>query len=133
MASYILPIASTTKLGGVMVDGTSVIIDKEGKITAVAAIIEYSDIVYCKEEGANGDPEFWRVDMTGVVNLPIPIALPANLVIEPFSIGFKRTTNKIIFGAETRQDGDRKRYIYTCNLDGSELKRIMEVEEDFVL
>ncbi len=51
VASYILPIASTTKLGGVMVDGASVIIDKEGKITAVAAIIEYDDVIYCKETG----------------------------------------------------------------------------------
>lgn len=142
IASYVLPIASITKLGGVMVDGTTITINKEGKITAVPtvvvgpevpAVVEFNEIIYCHEEGINDYPEFWKVNMNGTGNQRIPIALPANLVIDPFTIGFKRTTTKIIFGVEG-SDGEGSRYLYTCNLDGTGLQRVLEIEdEEFVL
>ncbi|RZJ89397.1 MAG: hypothetical protein EOO20_11095 [Chryseobacterium sp.] len=138
IASYVLPIATTTSLGGVMVDGTTIIIDKEGKISTVPIVVvgpvpetvEFSEIIYVKEEGANGSPEFWKVNMNGTGNQRIPIVVPANLEIEYNEISFKRTTTKLIFCL--RGDNDHN-YIYTCNLDGSALKRIVQVDDDFSL
>lgn len=138
IASYVLPIASITNLGGVMVDGTTITINKEGKISTVPIVVvgpvpetvEFSEIIYVKEDGVDGNPEFWKVNMDGTGNQRIPIVLPANLAIEPNDISFKRTTTKLIFGLS---DDDGSNYIYTCNLDGSGLKRIVEVDDDFTL
>ena len=130
--AYTVPIASTTKLGGVMVDGTTIIIDKQGKISSVPIVIEYSDVVYIIESGIDGDPELWKINMDGTMNQRLPIALPAGLAIDPYNIGFKRTLNKIIFGAKNKNSGDQK-YIFTCNVDGTELRKVLEVNDDFVL
>lgn len=121
------PIASNTGLGYVMVDGTTVVIDKEGRITAG----DYKSFFYCKEEGTNDNPEIWSVNMDGSGNRPVPIPLPAGILIEPFNIGLKRTATKIIFGAQNKNR--HIRYIYTCNLDGSGLMKILETDEDIIL
>jgi hypothetical protein len=148
IASYVLPIASSTQLGGIMVDGTTITITKEGKISAVPVVIvgpdtppptpepvtyEPTEIIYVKEEGANDKPEFWKVNMDGTGNQRIPIMLPANFVIEPFDIGFKRTSTKIIFGVQNNNNTGESNYIYTCNLDGTGLTRVVGIDNDFVL
>ncbi|SER85378.1 hypothetical protein [Pedobacter rhizosphaerae] len=134
MAAYILPIATKTTLGGVMVDGTSITIDKEGKITAIPALLvgqyEFDEIIYLKEDGTNDKPEFWKVNLDGTGNVKIPIQLPPDLIIESQDVGFKRTSSRIIFGVESKSTGT---FIYSCLLNGSDLKRIVEVDGDYVL
>ena len=132
-AGYVLPIASTDHLGGVMVDGKSVIADKDGKITAVPTIIEYSEIIYLKENNLNGGPEMWKVNFDGTDNQKINIILPANLEIDFFNVGFKRTSTKIIFGADYKSGKDHNHFLYTCNIDGSEVHLITKVGDDYEL
>lgn len=122
------PIASTTALGYVMVDGKTIVIDKDGKITAP----DFTNFIYCKEHGTNDKPEIWIMNMDGSANRPIPIALPGGISIEPFDVGLKRTATKIIFGAEN-QNNRSIHYIYTCNLDGTGLTRMLEIEDDIIL
>jgi hypothetical protein len=151
-ANYTLPIASTTQLGGVMVDGKSILIDKDGKISSTPAVVDiktlavdgktivvdkdgklsaiqvptdYNEIIYLTSINS-GDPgaEIWKVNLDGTGNQKINIALPSDLQIDGNYPGFSRTPTKIIFAAEYKAIKDGT-FVYVCNLDGSGLKQIL--------
>jgi hypothetical protein len=121
-----LPIATKTSLGAVMVDGETITITKEGKISAVPVVAD-GIIVYGKEEGNSGEPELWKVNVDGTQNQKIDITLPPNFELDIEMGGMKHTQNRIFFAAEDSHLN--KHYIYACNLDGSGLTRIIESSE----
>ncbi|WP_304068277.1 hypothetical protein [Pedobacter glucosidilyticus] len=74
--------------------------------------------------------EYWVVDINGQNKRKIPINLPTNLVLHSGSNGHLVNGGKtLIFTVtdkEETQDDPRIYYIYSCALDGSNLKKVID-------
>lgn len=79
-------------------------------------------VLYDKE----GD-EIWKVNIDGTGNQKVNIILPVNVNFEIGDGGAYKLTadaKKIVFQAENTSTG--KNQLYSCNLDGSSVKLIVE-------
>jgi len=133
-ASYSLPKATTTTLGGVIVDGTTIKVDATGKISTVNNLSTASDgiVLYDKEREINNADydEIWRVNVDGSNNVKVNILLPANVEFEISDGGsykLTRDSKKIIFQAHNKSTN--KDELYSCNIDGTQVTRIVEDQQ----
>jgi hypothetical protein len=92
---------------------------------------------YYSEALPNGDiideRQFWLADIDGGNQKKIPINLPNNLIISRRGEG--RLTNDgktLIFVVEDQTHGRNRiaMYIYSCSLDGSNLKKVIDYTKD---
>ncbi|MET3979005.1 hypothetical protein ABIB62_001574 [Mucilaginibacter sp. UYP25] len=121
------PIATTNTLGLVKPDGTTIKIDATGKISAVSTNSPTSaDIVVYSKLNAT-KTEIWKVNIDGSQNQKINIVLPAGVEFNVNDGGaFKLTkdASKLIFQAKTTVTD--KGSLYSCNIDGSSVKKIVD-------
>lgn len=74
--------------------------------------------------------EIWKVNIDGTGNQKVNIVLPANVVFEIGDGGAYKLTadaKKIVFQAENTSTN--KNQLYSCNIDGSNVKLIVEASE----
>lgn len=120
---YKLPIATTTSLGGVIVDGVSLKIDEKGVLSTSGDIvilnpIEDNFIVYGVE--TDNEEQIWTVNEDGSSKTRVIAQIPANEDIQIFS-GMKVTRGgKIIFITEGGNSDVQT--LYQCDKDGRNLK-----------
>jgi hypothetical protein len=123
--SYTLPVATTTTLGGVKPDGTSIKIDASGTISAVTSTNNSANIViYAKTVGT--ETEIWKVNIDGSQNQKINIVLPAQIVLnvnDGGSFKLNRDASKLIFQASNTSTNLGE--LYSCNIDGSTVTKIV--------
>ena len=125
-SNYVLPVATSTTLGGVMVDGTSIKVDAQGKISASSASANSTTILYRKStENANLSDELWSVNIDGSNKKKISINLPNGweLANEEMARITADGKNIIILAKHTATEQEA---IYKCNLDGSNVVKVME-------
>lgn len=126
-SNYVLAPATTSTLGGVIVDGSTIKVDASGKISAVSNnTSQLNKILYAI--GYGGGPgytnsnasEYWIMNYDGTNPKKVPVT---------FAAGFSYSMNprlspdgqKIFFSASK----DSKAYLYSCSIDGTNLKTLL--------
>lgn len=127
--NYTLPAATTSTLGGVMVDGTTIKIDGTGKISAVtSSAADPGSIILYSVRALESDPdEMWRVGLDGSNKQKINITMPAGIELDLSDGGAMKLTpdnKKIIFMA--RKTTTNQKFIYSCNIDGSNVVKLVD-------
>jgi len=84
---------------------------------------QLNKIVFVKMDNNSGVREFWVANLDGSNQTLIPITLPANRKW-PSNLAITPDGSKIVFTLEDSSDG-RITYIYTANIDGSNVTQII--------
>lgn len=127
-SSYTLPPATTSTLGGVIIDGTTIKVDANGKISTVSNNNQQLNIILYAI-GYGGGPgavnssasEYWTMNYDGTNPKKIPLT---------FASGFYYSMNprlspdgKTIFFSAS--DNNYNSYLYSCSIDGTNLKTLL--------
>ncbi|SDD51750.1 hypothetical protein SAMN04488024_106101 [Pedobacter soli] len=132
--SYVLPAATTSTLGGVIV-GSGLSISPNGTLTANASTAQLNKLVYSKitfdSGGTYKGAEIWTANYDGTAQTKINVALPSGIVFsENPSPKLSPNGTKVFFTA-----GPASTYnptmttiesLYSCNIDGSGAVKIIE-------
>jgi len=118
-ASYTLTPATTSKLGGVIPDGTTISVDVNGKISAVSNSVQQNKILYLVKGAKSTDNAIWTANYDGTAPQKINIALPANLTMDGH-IAIS-PDHKTIFFSVFLEPAENVYTTYACNMDGSNL------------
>jgi hypothetical protein len=128
--TYVLPVATTSKLGGVIPDGTTISVDGTGKISAVPTTLapQAGKIIYIKFGATALDNQLWTANYDGSGAQQINITLPANLALD----GDIRISpdHKTIFFTVYPTSGTAVNYIYACNIDGTNVHEVISANSD---
>jgi hypothetical protein len=124
-STYVLPPATTTTLGGVIV-GNGLSITPTGILSvnsSVGSLVLQNKILFTKESNSTLAPEIWSANYDGTGASKININLPAGIVFG-VDINPRLSPNgvKIFFAAgPANSSGTRssKQDLYSCNADGS--------------
>jgi hypothetical protein len=128
--SYVLPVATTSRLGGVMPDGTTIAIDGTGKISATGSSVQQNKIIYVLQSGPNGSDQLWTVNYDGTGQQLINITLPTGLTIaNGSSIGISPDRKSLFFAVRTATSQGATA-IYGCNTDGSNVHKVANLPGD---
>ena len=120
---YILPPATTSSLGGVIVGG-GLNIAENGVISASTnEINQQGKFIYYRLNTATNTKEIWTADYSGGNPQKLDINLPAGYKIN--NIGLTPDGTLLIFNAWNSGRGN----IYTCKTDGTNLSKIIEGED----
>lgn len=136
--TYNLPIATTERLGGVIVDGVTLKIDEKGVLSINGILVvppgennsnEDNFIVYGVEPELQDDAEqIWTMNEDGSGKKRVNLAIPPTEDVLIFS-GMRATRGgKILF--ITNDDNRDVRTMYQCDKDGGNLKVMMQSSED---
>lgn len=107
---YTLPPATTTTLGGVMVDGTTIKVDGTGKISATIPTPQQPlNVILFVKESASGTFEFWLANMDGSNQRKINITLPAGITLRD-EAQISPDGTKLIFNANDTNAGYHSLY-----------------------
>jgi hypothetical protein len=118
---YSLPVATTTKLGGVIPDGTTISVDGTGKISTVGTAVQQNKLLYLIPVGPAA--EIWTSNYDGSGANELNITLPAGLAIQDVNLTISPDHKTIFFIASTVSSGQD--YNYTCNIDGTNPHQIL--------
>ncbi|WP_114940253.1 hypothetical protein [Mucilaginibacter endophyticus] len=121
--SYTLQAATTTKLGGVIPDGTTISVDATGKISANAAT-QVGKLLYGVTGATEPANAIWTSNFDGSNPQKINITMPTGIVIAPDNIRISPDHKTIFFSAHTIPPASILYYLYSCNIDGSNLRQI---------
>jgi hypothetical protein len=128
--TYVLPVATTSKLGGVIPDGTTISVDGTGKISAAPTTLapQAGKIIYIKFGATALDSQLWTANYDGSGAQQINITLPANLTLD----GDVKISpdHKTIFFTVFPTSGTAVNYIYACNIDGSNVHQVIGANVD---
>lgn len=121
-ANYTLPVASTTKLGGIIV-GSGLTITSKGTLSvtpAETAVTQISKILFAKSSSSK--TELWTANYDGTGQTKINITLPAGkrLGKEAKLSPDGKTVFFIAF------DTNNKAYLYTCKLNGTAITLLVD-------
>jgi hypothetical protein len=130
--NYVLPVATTTKLGGVIPDGTTISVDGTGKISAVAAAPKQQNkIIYVKNLPLPGNPsldygQIWTANYDGSGQQQINITLPTGLFISytPF-VRLSPDQKTIFFSVSDAKNDNNGTGFFSANVDGTNPKLII--------
>jgi len=130
--AYVLPAATTTKLGGVIPDGTTISVDGTGKISAIAAAPKQQNkIIYVKNLPLAGSGglyygQIWSANYDGTGQQQINITLPTGLFISYTEFVRLSPDQKTIFFnvSDAKMDSNGTGF-YSANIDGTNPKLII--------
>jgi len=118
--SYTLMPATTSKLGGVIPDGTSISVDANGKISTVAAAPQQEGkLLYGVFGSVETDNAIWTSNYDGTNAQKINITLPTGTVIDPDNLKISPDHQTIFFEAHTIPPSAISYYLYSCTINGS--------------
>lgn len=121
--------ATTSTLGGVIVDGTTIKVDAAGKISVVppSSSNEGAIILFNKRTSDDAPDELWRANLDGSGQQKINVALPAGIALNLSDGGAMKLSpdnQKVIFLA--RNTSTNQDYIYSCNIDGTGAAKLVD-------
>lgn len=120
---YTLPPATTTTLGGVIADGTTIKVDAAGKIsTATTTPQALNVILYVRESTGSGTFEYWLANMDGSNQRKINITLPAGITLRD-EAKITPDGTKLIFNANDTNAGVNA--LYSVALTGGNPTRLV--------
>jgi hypothetical protein len=132
--SYVLPVATTSKLGCIMADGTTISVDATGKISAVntgSLAKQQNKIIFTKNIPLVGTPgeyfgQIWAANYDGTNQQQINITLPAGLFVsyQPF-IKLSPDQKTIFFYVDDAKQDKNGPGFYSANIDGTNAKLII--------
>lgn len=134
-SSFTLTPATTSKLGGVIPDGTSISVDASGKISTVNnGTTSQNKIIYVKNIPLISNPssgqfqgQIWIANSDGTNAKQISIVLPSGLFVAYTTFVKLSPDQKTIFFAV--DDFTGKDYsFYSANIDGSNAKVIVPAD-----
>jgi hypothetical protein len=124
--SYTLPIATASKLGGVMPDGSTISVDATGKISAIpAASTQQNKLIYIQfsDTDDNGN-SIWTANYDGTNPQKINITLPSGLAIDDQGLSISPDHKTIFFMLYTTNGNGFDEAVYACNIDGSNVHKV---------
>jgi len=125
--------ATTTTLGSVMVDGTSITVDENGRISTLATTtpVQQNKIIYTKNLPIKAVPgqyqgEIWSANYDGSNKKKINIVLPAGLYISytPF-IKLSPDQKTIFFRVVDTKFSKSRTGFYSSKIDGTGAKLVI--------
>ncbi|WEK20019.1 MAG: hypothetical protein P0Y49_02480 [Candidatus Pedobacter colombiensis] len=120
---YTLSPASTSKLGGIIVgNGLSVTSDGTLSVSSTSNSSRLNKIIYTKRPSNSSSNEFWSANYDGTNQKKINISLPTNLTLGD-NVELSPDGLLLIFQV---YDNKGKAHIYSCNVDGSNVKLIID-------
>jgi hypothetical protein len=131
--AYILPVATTTKLGGVIPDGTTISVDGTGKISAIAAAPKQQNkIIYVKNLPLAGSSglyygQIWTANYDGTGQQQINITLPSGMFVSytPF-VRLSPDQKTIFFSVSDAKNDNNGTGFFSANIDGTNPKLIIQ-------
>jgi hypothetical protein len=123
--SYTLPPATISKLGGVIPDGTTIAVDGNGKISTIGSNTQQNKILYGVYGTQADGNEIWTANYDGSEAQKINITLPSGLAIDDNNIGISPDHKTIFFSVFTPSASSGGFFIYSCNIDGSNVKKVI--------
>lgn len=128
--NYTLPPATKTTLGGVMV-GDGLTVSNTGLLSVTPATgggaTVINKVLFWKYNATDGSGEIWMMNYDGSGQTKINVTMPAGVVI---SDGARLSPDgkKLFFiGSDTNVSGGNKDNIYSCDIDGSNLKKLYDM------
>jgi len=130
--NYVLPAATTTKLGGVIPDGTTISVDGTGKISTIGtAAKQQNKIIYVKNLPLAGSSglyygQIWTANYDGTGQQQINITLPTGLFIQytPF-VRLSPDQKTIFFNVSDAKMDNIGTGFFSANIDGTNPKLII--------
>jgi hypothetical protein len=117
---YVLPVATTSKLGGVIPDGTTISVDGTGKISTIGtAVKQENKVLYETSDGGIGTANY-----DGTNPQKINIVLPSGLSIDAGNNLEISPDHKTIFFAVNDNSANAE-YNYACNIDGTNIHKVV--------
>lgn len=132
--SYVLPVATTSKIGGVIPDGTTISVDVTGKISTISSgntNKQQNKIIYVKNLPLSGSQglyygQIWTANYDGTSKQQINITLPVGLFISYTPFVKLSPDQKTIFFSVDDAKGDKNGTgFYSSNIDGSNPRLII--------
>jgi hypothetical protein len=126
--SFTLTPATTSKLGGVMPDGTTISVDPNGKISTIGNTVQQEGKllygIYGATDAANA---IWTANYDGTSPQKINVTLPSGLAIDISNLKISPDHKTIFFSVYTPNTNGVSGgyYIYACNMDGSNPHQII--------
>lgn len=128
---YVLPPATTSRLGGVIPDGTTITVDANGRISSAGlktGVKQSNKILFTRfERRTNKFDGIYTADYDGSNQVKINIIVPdlPNAQLGPFQIS--PDGKIIIFEVRNAIDVVNISFsIYSCNIDGSNVRKIID-------
>ena len=109
--------ATTTKLGGVIPDGSTIAVDGTGKIS----VAQQGKIVFIKYGSATSQSEVWTANYDGSEAAKVNLVLPSTLSVAAHAN--ISPDHKTLFVSVFDAKGNAG--IYSCGIDGSNPKLIL--------
>ncbi len=120
-SNYLLPPATTSTLGGIIV-GNGLNIDTGGTLSLKSSpTVQHDKLVYIKRNVK----EIWTANYDGTNQQKLNIGLPPET--RPLQLSVSPDGQTLIFIVNTATDLTA---IYSCNIDGTELKEIIDGSEE---
>jgi Tol biopolymer transport system component len=130
--NYVLPPATTSTLGGVIV-GSGLSINSNGVLSVNATTggntSQLNKIVYIRGSYTTGGSpnEIWIANYDGTNNTRVNVQLPSGIVFDgDLNPALSPDGKKIFFTATSSSDTQKKGDIYSCNVDGSNVVKIID-------
>lgn len=117
--SYTLQPATTSRLGGVIPDGTTIAVDGSGKISTTGFTPQEGRLLYGVFGSVETDNAMWTSNYDGTNAQKINVTLPTGTVIDPDNLRLSPDHKIVFFEAHTISPAPLAYYIYACNFDGS--------------
>lgn len=124
-SSYVLPPATTSRLGGVIVGG-GLSISSEGVLSTSGNSI--NKILYVVKKIYAGSPnyEMWLANYDGTNKSRVNITLPRNLLVnDNMNPRLSPDGKKIFFLAYYYEPSSSKFDLWSCNIDGSNVNQVI--------
>lgn len=117
--AYTLLPATTSKLGGVIPDGTSIAVDANGKISTVAGSTpQEGKLLYGVFGSVETDNAIWTSNYDGTNAQKIAVTLPTGTVIDPDNLKISPDHQTIFFEAHTIAPAAVAYFLYSCSING---------------
>lgn len=128
--SNVLKPATTSTLGGVIPDGTTISVDANGKISCISSAVQDLLLfsVYIENGGAS-HTEIWTSKLDGTNKKKVSITVPSGFDISDSDVKMLPDRQRIVFVMYSSAGSTYVSNVYTCKLDGSDLKKIISGED----
>jgi hypothetical protein len=123
--TYTLTPATTSKLGGVIPDGSTISVDANGKISTTSSGTQQNKLLYGVYGTQPDGNEIWTANYDGTNAQKINIILPTGLAIDDNNLTISPDHKTIFFSVFTPTASSGGYFIYSCNIDGSNVQKVL--------